>query len=607
MDRARYRRIVLFSARQILSIIWWDLILAKIGLRRLSARTRTERMQRMAHSFRLLAVDMGGVMIKVGQFMSSRVDVLPPEITDELAGLQDEVPPVNFEEIQRVAEAEYGAPLSEKFVYFDKTPLAAASLGQVHRARVLVKQPAPPLTTERAVERESEAPQSPPPIPGSPPPADENIQAGSSALVSALARLAGSEKPATPAKASVEMVPGTSSTIRTVPITPPPPSQPAPPSAPPQPVIREVVVKIQRPHIELIIATDMAALDTVSRWIDRYKPIRRRADIPALIQEFRRTLYEEIDYLAEGRNAETFAVNFADQPGIRVPTVVWSHTTRRALTLENVWGIKITDYEAMAAAGIDRRAVAARLIDTYLQQIFEDGFFHADPHPGNLFVNPSPVYTAGQMQAFAAGTLTRPVGIPSNGDEAMVGGSMNRTTPGWDTSQGITMTGANDKQQSNGANPWQLTFVDFGMVGHVPENLRLGLREMIIGVGTRDSKRVIHSYEMMDILLPGANLEVLEQAAATAFDRFWGRNMTELVNIDPKELRSFATEFRQVLFEMPFQVPQDLIFLARAVVYRELLPGWIRTSTCSPTWDHTHRSWSRKRRAAAGKPGWERR
>jgi len=240
MDRVRYRRIVLFAARQIISIIWWDLILAHIGFRKLAQRNRSDRLQRMARDFRLLAVRMGGVMIKVGQFLSSRVDVLPKSITDELAGLQDEVPPVPFAAIRKQAEAEFGCTLSEKYIFFDRQPLAAASLGQVHRARIEV-----------------------PALAGNP----------------------AAEGAAAPAPTAV----------------------------------REVVVKIQRPNIEQIINTDLAALETVSRWINRYKPIRRRANIPALLQEFSRTLYEEIDYLAEGRNAETFAVNFADQPGIRVP------------------------------------------------------------------------------------------------------------------------------------------------------------------------------------------------------------------------------------------------------------------------------------------------
>ena len=150
------------------------------------------------------------------------------------------------------------------------------------------------------------------------------------------------------------------------------------------------MVKVQRPNIENIIATDLAALRTVGRWLNYYPPIRKRANVPALLEEFTRTLYEEIDYLAEGRNAETFAANFKDHPGVLVPKVIWTHTAQRVLSLEDVQGIKITDYEAISAAGISRTEVASRLLDTYLQQIFQDGFFHADPHPGNLFVRVNP-------------------------------------------------------------------------------------------------------------------------------------------------------------------------------------------------------------------------
>ena len=276
--------------------------------------------------------------------------------------------------------------------------------------------------------------------------------------------------------------------------------------------ILDVVVKVQRPCIEAIITTDLAALRTVGNWLKRYRPISRRANVPALLDEFTRTLYEEVDYLAEGRNAETFATNFSDQPDIRVPKVDWTHTSQRVLTLENVWSIKITDYEAITAAGIDRSDVAIRLLDTYLQQIFEDGFFHADPHPGNLFVRPLPASTD-------------------------------------DTS----------------SCSWQLTFIDFGMVGRVPTQIKNGLREMLIGVGTQDAHRVVQSYQTLGILLPGADLEALERAESKIFERFWGKNMTELSRIDPAEVHDLMIEFRELLYTLPFQVPQDIIFLVRTV------------------------------------------
>ena len=437
MLRVRYRRIVLFFARILLSFTFWDLVLPHLGLRKFSQSTRSKRLQRSAAAFRALAIQMGGVMIKVGQFLSSRVDVLPLEITNELKELQDEVPPESFADIRRVAEAEFGMPLEENFAAFDQAPLAAASLGQVHRARLQ-------KTTKSSF-----------------PPSDY-----------------------------VQM------------------------HTPTESWQADVVVKIQRPKIEQLIETDLSALRTVGGWLHHYRPIRKRANVPALLSEFTRILFEEIDYLAEGRNAETFANNFKGDKSVRVPRVVWTHTTRRALTLENVWAIKVTDYQTIGEAGVNRAEVASRLLKTYLKQIFEDGFFHADPHPGNLFVHPLPL----KPQAGAQSTCS-----------------------------------------------WELIFVDFGMVGHVPSNLRHGLRELLIGIGTQDAARVVKSYQMMDMLLPYADLALLEKMEARAFERFWGKSMNELTQLSIQEMRDFADEFRELLFDMPFQVPQNMIFLARCV------------------------------------------
>jgi predicted unusual protein kinase regulating ubiquinone biosynthesis (AarF/ABC1/UbiB family) len=417
--KTRYRRIVSFFGRVLLSLAWWEIVLPRLGLGRLTRRTRAERLRRAAVQFRALAIQMGGVLIKVGQFLSARVDVLPPEFTRELEGLQDEVPAERFEDIRRVAEADLGEALTEKFLEFDPAPLAAASLGQAHQALL----------------------------------ANETFKAAESGETS-------------PPAAGIA-----------------------------------VVVKVQRPDIEAIIATDLAALRRVGRWIMWYGPVRRRVNIPALLDEFTRTLYEEVDYLAEGRNAETFAANFRDFPGVRVPRVFWTHTSKRVLTLENVGAIKITDYPAVTAAGIDRRQVASRLLKTYLKQIFEDGFFHADPHPGNLFVTP----------------LAAP-----------------------------------DMAQ---AEDWLLTFIDFGMVGRISPKTRAGARELLIAVGTRDAGRVIKAYQMLGMLLPGADLALLERANQQMFDRFWGKSMNELQQVDMSEMVNFAIEFRDLLYGLPFQVP----------------------------------------------------
>ncbi len=417
--RARYRHIMTFFVRTIVSVVYWDIVLPRVGLRGLAHRTRSTRYKQIASRFRTLAIRMGGVMIKVGQFLSARLDVLPAEITEELSGLQDEVPAEDFDAIRKLAVAEFGMPLEDKFERFEPEPLAAASLGQVHRARLRSDAP------------EAEA-------------------------------------------------------------------------------FREVVVKIQRPFIDQLIDVDFSALRRVGGWLMHYEPIRKRVNVPALIEELATTVQHEIDYLAEGQNAETFSKNFASRKRVHVPRVVWSHTTKRALTLENVYAIKITDYGDITAAGIDRAEVAAVLLDTYLKQIFEDGFFHADPHPGNLFVTPVPA--TGRKKA-----------------------------------------------------SWKLTFVDFGMVGDVPENLRDGLREMLIGIGTRDASRVVKSYKTMGVLLPSADTKLLEQAETQLFERFWGMSMSELRKVNHREMRDFAHQFRDLMYEMPFQLPHNLLLLGRTV------------------------------------------
>jgi predicted unusual protein kinase regulating ubiquinone biosynthesis (AarF/ABC1/UbiB family) len=419
MYRHRYNRILWFFARVLISLLWWDIFLPAIGIRTPGKRNRTRRLQRIARNFRAMATEMGGVMIKVGQFLSSRLDVLPRVVTDELTDLQDEVSPETFENVRRVIESEFGEPLEARFAWFEEAPMASASIGQVHRARLRA---APDVSED----------------------------------------------------------------------TP-------------------VVVKVQRLDIPQIVDVDLRALRVVGRWVQHYPTVGKRANVPALIEEFSRSLYEEIDYLLEGKHAETFKENFIDRPEVRVPQVHWSHTTRRVLTLEDVQDIKITDYAAIEAAGISRADIANQLFDVYLKQIFEDCFFHADPHPGNLFVSP----------------------IRSEDPEEPP--------------------------------DWRLVFVDFGMVGEVTPKMQAGLKELIVAIGLRDTKRVIKSYQMLDILLPGADLELLEKAGTRVFERFYGKTAPEMMALNPSEAAEFINDFSDLIYEMPFQIPENFILLGRCV------------------------------------------
>lgn len=417
-ERARYRRITRFALRYMVQAWWYELFLPRFGLRRIAERTRARRLRNISKRFHTLAVDLGGLMIKVGQFLSSRLDILPPEVTAELEKLQDEVPAVPFALIRASAEAELGLPLERAFAAVDETPVAAASLGQVHRAR---------LTTEDA-------------------------------------ELTG---------------------------------------------LDAVVLKVQRPGIDRIVDVDLAALRRVAEWLSRVRLVSDRVDMPLLVEEFATTTLEEIDYLQEAANAERFAANVADGARVSAPAIVWERSTRRVLTLQDVTAIKVNDVDALRAAGIDPSAVAAEFAAVMFDQLFADGFFHADPHPGNVFVTPHAPDAAGRT--------------------------------------------------------WTLTFIDFGMMGQIPAGLRAGLRKLVIAVASQDGAGMVAGFEQVGVLLPSADNSELERALTALFQRFGGMGFAELQDVDPREFRGFADEFGETMRALPFQLPENFLLIVRAM------------------------------------------
>lgn len=419
--QARYRKITRFAARYMVQTWWYELFLPRLGLARFTARGRTARMTKIAKKFHVLAVDLGGLMIKVGQFMSSRLDVLPPEITKELEGLQDEVPAVDFAAIRVLAEAELGVPLERAFSFVDPVPLAAASLGQAHRAV---------LSAEDA--------------------ADTGLEG--------------------------------------------------------------VVLKVQRPGIDKIVDVDLRALRKVAVWLSRVRLVADRVDMPVLVEEFAHTSLEEIDYLHEASSAERFTANFAGDRRVSAPEIVWERTTRRVLTMQDVTAIKINDVDALRAVGIDPAEVATRFAAVMFDQLFQHGFFHADPHPGNLFVTPR-----------------------------------------------------DDARQTDGAPEWTMTFIDFGMMGEVPDGLRRGLRTLLIAAASRDGKGLVDGIRDVGVLLPSADTTELERAMTQLFARFGGMGFAELQEVDPREFRDFAVEFGDVVRSLPFQLPENFLLIIRAM------------------------------------------
>jgi ubiquinone biosynthesis protein len=239
---------------------------------------------------RLALEELGPAFIKLGQVLSMRPFLIPPEYVRELTKLQDEVKPVGYEQVREVIESELGGLPGELYGRFERKPLASASLAQVHRARLQNRQ--------------------------------------------------------------------------------------------------DVIVKVQRPGVRQVILEDMSILRDLAGLLVRHVPESRRYDPVSIVDELERTTQREVDFVNEARNMEIFARNFADDATVHVPRVFWEVSSSRVLTTELIDGVKISKLESFQESGLDRQIVARHGGQAVLKQIFEHGFFHADPHPGNLFVLP---------------------------------------------------------------------------------------------------------------------------------------------------------------------------------------------------------------------------
>jgi predicted unusual protein kinase regulating ubiquinone biosynthesis (AarF/ABC1/UbiB family) len=247
------------------------------------------RLEKQAVWLRESLISLGPTFIKIGQALGTRADLLPLEYVKELATLQDQVPSFSTAEAFAIIESELGRSLGESYQEIDSEPIAAASLGQVYRARLFTGQ--------------------------------------------------------------------------------------------------EVAVKVQRPNLESTIAFDVAILFRLVKLTNRFFPkANENADWEGMLREFHTTIFEEMDYVKEGRNADRFRYNFRTWRAIRVPKIYWSHTNTRVLTLDFIRGTKVVDLDGLRANRISPVKVNRLLIRAYLKQLLEDGFFHADPHPGNLLV-----------------------------------------------------------------------------------------------------------------------------------------------------------------------------------------------------------------------------
>jgi ubiquinone biosynthesis protein len=247
-----------------------------------------ERMS-MPERFRHTLEDLGPTYVKLGQLLSGRGDILPAAYVEELAKLLDSAPPFPYEDVVAIIEAELGKPPTLIFDLFNPTPIAAASIGQVHRAIL--------------------------------------------------------------------------------------------------PSGDHVVVKVQRPHIERIVQSDLDLLMRQAHFLERRSEAARNYNLVENVEELGYALQKELDYTAEAQNISRFYQTYNEDPNLRIPRVYWEYTTRRVLVMEEIEGIKLTELRYLREEGYDLAAIAEIGTDFYMRQIFEDGFFHADPHPANVMVS----------------------------------------------------------------------------------------------------------------------------------------------------------------------------------------------------------------------------
>lgn len=324
----------------------------------LTEEAQARRRRAIAIWIRETLLDLGPTFIKVGQLFSTRADLFPIEYVEELSKLQDKVPAFSYEQVESTIQSELGKAIPELFSSFDPIPLAAASLGQVHRAQ---------------------------------------LHSG-----------------------------------------------------------EEVVVKVQRPGLKKLFTIDLAILKGIARYFQNHPDWGRGRDWMGIYDECCRILWEEVDYINEGRNADLFRRNFRSEDWVKTPRVYWRYSSSRVLTLEYLPGIKISHYEAIEAAGLDRRLLAQLGARAYLHQLLNDGFFHADPHPGNIAVS----------------------------------------TDG------------------------SLIFYDFGMMGHVQTVTREKLLQTFFGIAQKDATQVVNSLVELGALAPAEDMGPVRRSIQYMLDHF---------------------------------------------------------------------------------------
>jgi predicted unusual protein kinase regulating ubiquinone biosynthesis (AarF/ABC1/UbiB family) len=360
--------------------------------------------------------ELQGLFIKVGQLISIMTNFLPEEFRRELEGLQDAVPPRPYVDIEKRIVEELGKTPDQIFSTFERRPIASASIGQVHLARLL----------------------------------DGN----------------------------------------------------------------KVAVKVQYPDIDRIVQRDLHTLRRIFHIVEWFIPYQ---GLDELYREIRAIVIQELDYRAEAENASRIAANFEGRSDVGFPRVVAELSTARVLVTHFETGCKITDKQGTKQLGLDRGQLARQVVEIYCQQIFVDGVYHADPHPGNLIVRP-------------------------------------------------TIEGS----------PPQIVFLDFGAVAEIPANVRAGIVDLLQGALTRDTRKIVGAMKQMGFVARGANEQMFEQVIEYFHERFQENVSLDSLNLkdikfDPQkglesvaDLRKMDISLREL--SQSFHVPKEIIVLERTLL-----------------------------------------
>jgi predicted unusual protein kinase regulating ubiquinone biosynthesis (AarF/ABC1/UbiB family) len=364
----RFWRITTFVCR-FLFYVWWDSqvwsYLGEPDIERAQAQRRKRHARWLTHTL----LSLGPTFIKIGQQFSSRVDLVRKEVIDELAKLQDQVPPFSVAQARQIMEEELGDDPEHVFAWFDNQHLAAASLGQVHRARLMTGE--------------------------------------------------------------------------------------------------EVIIKIQRPDLIHTFELDLAIMRKLARYAENLLDVGKGRDWVAIVDEFGRTLFNEVDYIQEGRHADRFRQQFAHSPlrhKVHFPTIIWPLTGRRVITMEYAPGTKINDILALNRQGQDLPELAQTVIKLFFEQILVHGFYHADPHPGNLAVREDGV----------------------------------------------------------------IILYDYGMVGTIPDKSRKVVVDTFLNIVTKRPDALLANIIELDMLAPNADIDVIRDLIVWALENYYDKPHDQL-------------------------------------------------------------------------------